>query len=371
MIYSKKAGLFPCVITIALTTSLLAISCEKSVNSVPNNNSSPPPDSSATPPAKKWVVSTVAGTGQPALVDGPGQTAAFNRPQCIALDQSGNIFIGDQQNFAIRRMDTSYNVTTYSGRTVVTPTFGWGNVYGMVVDNQDNLFVIEYDLVAKIASPTNVQMYAGNMTIGYMDGQGLNAFFHELGNLTIDPQRNLYVPDYDMSNIHHLRKIDTAENVTTMTLQDNTSFPDNGLPNYYYDYAVAADSSGNLFITGNGNSIVKKIDPTGTVTLFAGAGDLGLTDGQGSAAQFNTILGIATDNKGNVWVADGDNHAIREISPGGLVTTIAGFSGQPGFQDGDASHAMFNYPSGIAVDKNGIVYVADYANNKIRKLEYK
>src|ERR1700691_3477670 len=174
MKHQKSPGIISCALLSALITVLVAVSCDKKNSGVQNTHSVTPPTdtTSNTAPSKKWVVSTIAGTGQSSLMDGPGQMATFYRPQCIALDQSGNIFVGDQQNFAIRKIDTSYNVTTYSGRSVVNPPIGWGNVYGMVVDNQDNIFMIEYSLVAEITNPTNVLDFAGNLSLNYLDGQG-------------------------------------------------------------------------------------------------------------------------------------------------------------------------------------------------------
>lgn len=130
---------------------------------------------------------------------------------------------------------------------------------------------------------------------------------------------------------------------------------------------VAADAGGNIYIADKHNQVIRKIDAGGTVTTLAGSGTAGFADGQGAAASFNMPAGVAVDLAGNVYVADQNNQRIRKITPKGLVTTIAG-SGSIGNINGTASVASFNYPSGVAVDKAGNVYVADVFNNEIRRV---
>jgi DNA-binding beta-propeller fold protein YncE len=126
---------------------------------------------------------------------------------------------------------------------------------------------------------------------------------------------------------------------------------------------------GNIYVAANSNNIIKKITPQGVATVFAGAGDIGFTDGKGASAKFNLIVGLAIDAFGNLWVADRGNNNIRKITKDGTVTTIAG--GNEGYADGEGAQAQFYSPYGIAVDKNGVVYVSEMGNNRIRKIEYK
>jgi sugar lactone lactonase YvrE len=137
----------------------------------------------------------------------------------------------------------------------------------------------------------------------------------------------------------------------------------------WYDYTITSDSSGNLYVTAGANNMILKINSQNVVSILAGSGAPGLADGQGSAAQFNTILGMATDKSGNIWVCDGDNHAIRKVTPDGIVSTIAG-NGTPGFVNGDSTAARFKYPAGIVVDKSGVLYVTELGNAAVRKLVY-
>jgi hypothetical protein len=108
----------------------------------------------------------------------------------------------------------------------------------------------------------------------------------------------------------------------------------------------------------------------GKVTILAGSGGVGFKDGKGAVAQFNSISAMTCDISGNLWVSDRDNHAIREVTSDGTVTTIAG-KGTMGYADGDSTKALFNFPFGITIDKTGVVYIMDTGNNRVRKLEYK
>jgi sugar lactone lactonase YvrE len=132
---------------------------------------------------------------------------------------------------------------------------------------------------------------------------------------------------------------------------------------------LAVDSNGNVFVSDTGNSIIRKITPTGVVTTFAGSiGTSGTADGTGSAARFFVPRGLAFDAVGNLYVADTGNHTIRVITPAGVVSTVAGLGGVSGSADGTGSAARFDQPSSVAVDASGNVYVADHRNARIRKI---
>ncbi len=132
--------------------------------------------------------------------------------------------------------------------------------------------------------------------------------------------------------------------------------------------AMTADAQGNIFVASG--SAIKKITPAGQVSTFAGIYNIaGFTDGTGVQARFSNPLGMSTDPQGNVYVADYGNQRIRKISPAGLVTTIAG-NGTIGSNNGNGSAAQFNYPYDIAYDgTTGCLFVADYQNNRIRKID--
>lgn len=130
---------------------------------------------------------------------------------------------------------------------------------------------------------------------------------------------------------------------------------------------IATDSAGNLYIADTLQHRILKITPGGSTTTLAGAGGAGFADGPGAAAQFNEPIGIVVGAEGTIYVADSKNHRIRAITAAGTVSTFAGL-GSPGFTDGVPSAARFNLPSGLAIDANGTLHVADRDNNRIRKI---
>ncbi len=132
-------------------------------------------------------------------------------------------------------------------------------------------------------------------------------------------------------------------------------------------WGLAADAAGNVYVADSGNHRIRKIAPDGTVSTLAGDGEAGHEDGPGETAQFHLPRGVAVDGAGNVYVADTANDRIRKITPQGVVTTLSG-AGVRGFADGARAVARFALPNGIAVDAAGWVYVADAVNARVRKV---
>jgi DNA-binding beta-propeller fold protein YncE len=130
---------------------------------------------------------------------------------------------------------------------------------------------------------------------------------------------------------------------------------------------VAVDSTGNVYVADDTNHRIRKISPGGVVTTLAGSGTAGFADGTGAAAQFHHPFSVAVDSTGNVYVADSSNGRIRKITPSGVVTTLAGTG--VGFADGPGSAAKFWGLGNIVVDPTGNLYIADTYNHRIRKIE--
>lgn len=137
---------------------------------------------------------------------------------------------------------------------------------------------------------------------------------------------------------------------------------------FAYPYGVAIDSAGNLYVADQWNNRICKVTGVGVVTTLAGAANSGSADGTGTAARFSYPSGVAVDSVGNVYVADSNNNTIRKVTPAGVVTTLAGSAGNPGISDGVGNVARFNHPNGVGVDNAGNVYVADTENFAIRKV---
>jgi sugar lactone lactonase YvrE len=204
---------------------------------------------------------------------------------------------------------------------------------------------------------------------GYADGTGTNAQFKLPNNVAADHAGNLYVAD-TANNV--IRKITPEGTVSTLAglAGSHGSTDDTGnRARFFAPFGIAVDNAGDVFVADTGNNTIRKITPAGGVTTLAGsAGHAGNADGIGTKAQFRNPWGVAVDGSGNVLVADMSNDAIRKITPVGAVSTLAGQAGVSGSDDGLGSTARFDHPFAVAADSAGNIYVADSANNAIRKL---
>lgn len=224
--------------------------------------------------------------------------------------------------------------------------------------------------VSRSTNTGSVTTLAGMAPIaGSADAAGAAARFHYPIGVAVDAAGAVYVAD--QSN-HTIRKI-TAAGVTTtlagLALSPGTADGSGAAARFKYPYGVAIDGAGMLYVSDQYNHTIRKITPAGVVTTLAGLpGYHGSADGAGSAARFHNPAGVAVDAAGNVYVADQSNHAIRKITPAGVVTTVAGQAFSPGSANGVGSNARFENPAGIAVDAAGMLYVADQDNRTIRKI---
>jgi NHL repeat len=185
-----------------------------------------------------------------------------------------------------------------------------------------------------------------------------------------DSGGNVYVSEWGNDTI---RKITPAGVVTTLagsaTAPYGSADGTGSAARFSNPAGVATDSGGNVYVADLGNATIREITPAGVVTTLAGSAGLnGSADGIGSAARFALPAGVATDSGGNVYVAEWSNHTIRKITPAGLVTTLAGSPRISGSVDGTGSAARFNSPTGVATDSGGNVFVADSSNSTIRKI---
>jgi hypothetical protein len=203
--------------------------------------------------------------------------------------------------------------------------------------------------------------------VGSSDGTGSAASFGCLDQVAVDSAGNVYVADWGNEEI---RKITPSGVVTTLAGaagQTGSSDGTGSAARFWFPTGVAVDSAGDVFVADSGNDEIRMITPSGVVTTLAGSVEqYGYCDGTGGEARFAWPTGVAVDSAGNVYVADSGNDVVREITPSGVVTTLAGSAGQQGSDDGTGSAARFDGPSGVAVDSVGNVYVADSGNCEIR-----
>jgi sugar lactone lactonase YvrE len=371
------------------------------------------------------VVSTFAGlAGSTGSANGTGSAARFNFPAGVAVDRAvtGNIYVGDTSNFTIRQITPAGVVTTLAGLPLMKGgTNGTGSAArfllpeGMTVDSSGNIYVADQDAstIRKIAPGGVVSTFAGSFTkFGSLNGTGSAARFNLPGDVAVDSSNNLYVAD---SNNCTIRKITPAAAVTTLAGLASPGHTNGTASAARFDFpqGVAVDTTGKVYVADSVESAIRKITPTATVSTFAGLpGTSGYVDATGTAARFafprwltvgalnnvyvgdtfnfvvrkitpaavvssvvtnpangaGEVRGVAMDSSGNIYSADQPHHTIRKITPDGTATIFAGLNDAPGSTNGIGSAARFKFPTGLAVDGAGNVYVADNGNNTIRKI---
>lgn len=316
---------------------------------------------------------TVAGlTGQSGV--GLGNGNAVYLPASVAVDRLGNVYVADPYNHMIRRITPTRTVTTLAGPRnhgpldLMKASDSLSYPQGVTVDPTGNVYVADTinNRIRTITPKGQVTTLAGTTISGSADGPGPEASFRYPYGLAVDTFGNVYVAD-TLNNM--IRKITPTGLVTTLAGSPRSG-AENGMgtaASFYQPYGVAVDMSGNVYVADGYNNMIRKISPGGEVTTLAGSTTSGSSDGMGTGASFNMPFGVAADASGNVYVADTFNHMIRKISPGGMVTTIAG-STTRGSADGIRTSASFDSPWGVAVDASGNVYVADTGNSAIRKI---
>jgi len=337
-------------------------------------------------------VSTIAGSaGNSGFADGT-TTARFNDPQGITSDGTGtNLYVADTGNQTIRKIDISVvpaNVSTiagsagHSGFADGTTTARFNYPFGITSDGTGtNLYVTDTgnDTIRKIdisVVPANVSTIAGLAgNPGSIDAAGTAARFNQSFGITSDGT-NLYVADTGNNTIRQIAGgvVTTIAGpaVNSSSTGGASGFADGtgAAARFVYPSGVASDGT-NLYVADTGNHTIRRIDSLGVVTTLAGlAGNSGSTDGTGATARFNSPYGITIDGTGtNLYVADTNNHTIRQIVIAtGVVTTFAG-TGSVGFTNGTGTAASFYSPSGITIDGTGTnLYVADTYNHAIRQV---
>ncbi|SHL01913.1 NHL repeat-containing protein [Hymenobacter psychrotolerans] len=210
-----------------------------------------------------------------------------------------------------------------------------------------------------------------NSSGGLADGPAASAAFNNPVGLAADAQGTIYVADFLN---HRIRKVTAAGNVTTLAGsgavgRQNGGYVDGpgSTARFNNPTGIAVDVLGTAYVTDGANYCIRKISPAGVVSTLAGSGVRGFADGDAATAQFDLPNGIAVDRQGVVYVADGANYRIRKISPAGQVSTLAG-SGVAGYADGTGAAAQFQYVAGLALDGQGNLFVADLQNHRIRKV---
>ncbi len=211
---------------------------------------------------------------------------------------------------------------------------------------------------------------------GSVDGTNSMARFNSPSGVAVHNDGSVYVADWQNNTIRKITPIGSNWVVSTIAGLAGASGSNDGTntaARFWLPQGPAVDAATNVYVADLFNSTIRKIIQVGTnwvVSTIAGQSS-GSADGTNRAARFTSPSGVAVDNNGNVYVADQSNHTIRKLRPEStnwIVTTIAGLAGVRGSADGTNSTARFNSPGGLAVDSATNIYVADLQNNTIRKI---
>lgn len=258
---------------------------------------------------------------------------------------------------------------TSGGSVVLTITSVTTNGTTVSASSGVNVTVINVSSTStNTSSAYIVTTVAGSGNIGAKDGSGTAALFSYAYEIAVDSSANLYVAD---TNNNKIRKITSTGVVTTLAGSGNIGATDGSgtAASFNFPRGIAVDSTGNVYVADTNNFKIRKITPTGVVSTFAGSGITGSTDGTNTNASFGTVYGIAVDADGNIYVADTNKFKIRKITSSGVVSTFAGSGIGGSVVDGTGTAASFSSPSGVAVDSSGSnIYVSDTNARKIRKI---
>jgi hypothetical protein len=306
-----------------------------------------------------------------------GTSATFTRPVSIAMDSHGNIYVADTGNDLIRKISPGAVVTTLAGAVGTSGsadgtngTARFTSPYGITVDNQDNIYVADTfnDTIRKITLTGVVTTLAGSAGIASSaDGVGKAARFSSPTGIAAGNGTDLVVADFGNSSIRTVLADGTVNTVAGVASSPGSRDGSASDARFNFPAGVALDSAGNIYVADEQNDAIRKVTPTGDVSTFVGQlGVAGTNDG--ASATFKRPLGVAFDPAGNLIVADTQNHAIRKVTPNGVVSTLAGLPGTSGTNDGVGTDARFNTPFSVAVDAQTNIYVADTFNHAIRKI---
>jgi trimeric autotransporter adhesin len=330
--------------------------------------------------AQQYVISTYAG-GAPPPTPAMGTVASIGRPASVAMDTAGNVYLSSDN--CVFRLDQRGILTRvagnsrggYSGDGGPATNAQLQNPQGVAVDSSGNLYVADLgnNRVRKVTPAGTISTVAGGGAFGVGDGgPATSAKVPYPSGVAVDTAGNLYIADYGDSRI---RKVTPAGIISTAAGTGTAGYSGDGGPaisrQLFSPSGVAVDNAGNLYITDWGNSRVRKVTPTGDISTVAGNGAEGYSGdgGPATSAELHLPIGVAVDNSGNLYVADNQNNRIRKVTPTGIISTIAG-TGSQGYSGdgGPATSAQLNFPNGVAADNSGNLYIADYGNDRVRKV---
>ena len=336
--------------------------------------------------AQSGIITTIAGNGIAGYSgDGGAATAAeLNGPWCMAVDKVGNIYVGEYTNHCIRKIDTAGIISTIAGNGTAGFTGDDGpataaELYfpgSIAFDKNGDLYIADYSAnrVRKINKVGIITTFAGNGGLGHSGdgGPATAAHFTAPIGVACDSIGNVYISD-DHNNC--IRKVNSAGIITTIAGDTTSGFSGDGGPAtaamLSEPFGLKLDRFGNLYVVDESNNCVRKISLSGIITTIAGTTTAGYSGdgGQATAAELYYPDALDVDSCGNLFIADNANDVVREVNASGIITTIAGntTNGYSG-DNGPATDAQLNNPTDCALDNNGNLFIVDWVNNCIRKV---
>jgi Bacterial Ig-like domain (group 3)/RTX calcium-binding nonapeptide repeat (4 copies)/NHL repeat len=318
---------------------------------------------------------------------GSATAAAFDVPEGIAIDAAGDLFIADLYNHVVRKVTPAGVITTVAGTFTGSGQSGGGYSgdggpataallnfpFSIAVDAAGDLFIVDLDndVIREVDSQGIITTIAGNGTSGYSGDGGLAtaAQLFRPSGIAVDGAGDLFIAD---GLSHVVRKVDAQGIITTIAGDGTAGYSGDGGPATSAQLddpnGIAVDAYGDLFIADYNDNVVREVSSNGVIFTVAGNGTAGYVNGW--AAELNGPVDVALDSAGNLFIADFNNNAIREMSLlGGPMYTVAGNTTTAGYSGdgGPAYNAQLNGPSSIRVTDNGI-FIADSGNNVIREV---
>ncbi|MCX6396057.1 MAG: PxKF domain-containing protein [Propionibacteriales bacterium] len=322
----------------------------------------------------------VAGTGTAgAPTAGPATSSNLFNPYGVAVDGSGNVYIADTVNNRVEKVTPGGQLSVIAGTgDTGAPTEGPATSsnldlpIGVAVDGSGNVYIADYgnNRVEQVTPGGQLSVIAGTSSQGAPTaGPATSSNLNSPAGVAVDGSGNVYIAD---QGNHRVEQVTPGGQLSVIAGTGVAGAPTAGpatSSNLDNPTGVVVDGTGNVYIADGRNNQVEKVTPGGQLSVIAGTGAAGApTAGPATSSNLRTPFGVAVDGSGNVYIADTSNHRVEKVTPGGQLSVIAGTGAAGAPTAGPATSSNLSYPTGVAVDGTGNVYIADFGNHRVEKL---